>query len=228
MTFNRFIVFMLIFCPFFSAADDTVELSFAEKLHYQACSIKPYVSDDPWHIANLYDCVNKELYIPYQLWSGAEWGGDKYSACMHEVNRKSVLSQPAEDYASGEVIVNGPIEWTDPHTGELLQVWERIRPNINSHKYYACHSRGIGVVHNPLKLNSRYVRGLCRAPAGFGWKVGVKRTCIKTTVEIVEVVIDQNNHLENIVVDYWFRDKLKYRYIYKPRQGETNILLYRK
>ena len=54
----------------------------AKRLHKVACSINPYSNKDPWHISNLYNCANKELFIPYQLWTGAVWNGDKNANCM--------------------------------------------------------------------------------------------------------------------------------------------------
>ncbi|MGH1487292.1 MAG: hypothetical protein ACRBCI_13850 [Cellvibrionaceae bacterium] len=220
-------LFLFFSLPFFSVQAEKT-LSAAERLHQHACAIKPYVHDNPWHIANLYDCTTRELYVPYQLWSGAEWNGDKQGPCMHAVDHRSVLSQPSDQYSSGEIIRKGPISWHDKHTGETLKVWERIRPSINSRKYYTCHPRGIGIIHNLSRPNEKYIRGLCRAPAGFGWKIGKRRVCIKTTVEIDELVLDKNNLLESLYVKYWFRDKLKYRYLYKPNQGTTEIFLYKK
>ena len=51
-----------------SSAKVQGSLTAAEQLHQQACSVSPYVSDAPWHIANLYNCLTRELFIPYQLW----------------------------------------------------------------------------------------------------------------------------------------------------------------
>ncbi len=200
--------------------------STADGLHQAVCAIQPYVSDDPWHIANLYNCASRELFVPYQLWSGATWEGDKQASCMHSVQRRSVLSQPSDQYAGGEVIARGPVSWKDPHRGDTLQVWERVYPSINSYKYYACHKRGIGIVHNLSKPTEKYIRGLCRAPAGFGWKMGKRRTCVKTTVEIDELVLNENHHLVGLRYKYWFRDKLKFRYTLEPNRGETEIFLY--
>ena len=100
---------------------------------------------------------------------------------------RNILSQSANHFSSGEVIIRGPLPWQDKDNGEQFMIWERIRPSRNSHKYYACHPRGIGVIHNIRKPNAHYIKGLCHAPAGFGWKVGKRRTCIKTTLEIDSV-----------------------------------------
>jgi hypothetical protein len=98
-------------------------------------------------------------------------------------------------------------------------VWERRLDSYNSLKYYTCHKRGIGIIYNLNKPHINYIRGLCRAPAGFGWKIGQRRTCIKTTVENINVTLDENDRLDSLMTDYWFRDKLKYRFTYKPNKG---------
>jgi len=91
----------------------------AEALHEYACSNQIARSDNPWHITNLYNCSTNELYIPYQLWSGAQWNGDKQAPCMHPADRRSALNN-----SSNEIIVKGPIQWIEPETGEELEVWE--------------------------------------------------------------------------------------------------------
>jgi hypothetical protein len=203
-------------------------LSPADRLHSQACAEDMAHSDDPWHISNLYNCAKRDFFVPYQLWTGAEWDGNKQAPCMHPMERHSVLSRPSDQYASGDVIIRGPVEWHDDHTGETIQVWERIRPHINSHKYYACHPRGIGPIHDVNKTYDRYIKGLCRAPAGFGWQVGKRRICTKTTLEIIDVTLNEEGRLESLIADYWFRDKLKYRYTYKPGKGAVSIFRHKK
>jgi len=204
----------------------SVSVSSAEELHQQTCSSQAPAVDSPWHITHLYDCSTKKMFIPYQLWSGGHWSGDKQASCMHEVNQSTPLTRLGDDSQSGDTIIRGPILWEDPHTGEKLKVWERRLDNYNSLKYYACHKRGIGIVHNLNKPHINYIRGLCRAPAGFGWKIGKRRTCIKTTVEIISVTLDENGDLDSLTTDYWFRDKLSYRYTYKPNKGVVSVKRY--
>ena len=198
----------------------------AHTLHDQACAIEPYVADNPWHIANLYNCATRELFIPYQLWTGANWNGDKDAPCMHPIDNTNILERPTNDYARGEVVIKGPIEWHNPFNDTTIQVWERYRPHRNASKYYACHKRGIGAIHNPKKPNEQYVEGLCQAPAGHGWMIGKRRTCIKVTLEIMHVTLDANMHLSSLKVKYWWRDKLRYAQTYVPNKGIKNIFVY--
>lgn len=223
MSVQLFIISVLLFaCTYKVWAIDS-----DDALYNLVCGPSVETSEDPWHITNLYNCYRRELYIPYQLWTGARWDGDKEQGCMHAVERHSVLKQQSAQYAKGRVRVRGPIEWKDSYTGEVLQVWERFRPETSSRKYYACHARGIGPVHNPLKERSRYIRGLCRAPGGHGWRLQKKRVCIKTTLKIIALELDKDYRLKSLSVDYWFRDKLRYRYLYQPNQGATEIFLHR-
>ena len=46
-------------------------------------------SSNPWHITNLYSKEDDSFFIPYHLWSGSNWDGNKNSEnCMHEVKNK--------------------------------------------------------------------------------------------------------------------------------------------
>ena len=80
--------------------------------HDRACAGYP-ASSNPWHISNLYDCGTRALYVPYHLWTGAEWDGsrDTAASCMHaaatefNVNGTSVTR------------INGPVQWTNQVTG---------------------------------------------------------------------------------------------------------------
>ncbi len=54
--------------------------------NYEAACVEPATSTSPWNIKNLYDCENRSLFIPYQLWTGADWDGAKDAPCMHTAN----------------------------------------------------------------------------------------------------------------------------------------------
>ena len=50
---------------------------------YKAACVEPATNTSPWSINNLYDCENRSLFIPYQLWTGADWDGNKDAPCRH-------------------------------------------------------------------------------------------------------------------------------------------------
>ena len=46
-------------------------------------------SSNPWHITNLYSKEDDSFFIPYHLWSGSSWDGNKNSEnCMHDAKKK--------------------------------------------------------------------------------------------------------------------------------------------
>ena len=46
-------------------------------------------SSNPWHITNLYSKDDNSFFVPYHLWSGSSWDGNKNSEnCMHQVKNK--------------------------------------------------------------------------------------------------------------------------------------------
>lgn len=228
------IVFSLIFCAQAFARQEVLVYgsnASADVLHELACAISPYIGDDPWHITNLYNCSSRELFIPYQLWSGASWNGDKNAPCSHSVDNESIVIKPdnaTARYGKGKTIIRGTKLWENPKTGEEIEVFERHRPHRNALSYYECHERGIGKVHNPRKPKGQWVRGLCQAPGGHGWIVGKRRTCIKTTIKIVNVTLDDEMRLQEISYTYWYRDKKRYRYTLEREKGAVEILSYKK
>ena len=51
-------------------------------------------SSNPWHITNLYSKEDDSFFIPYHLWSGSNWDGNKNSEnCMHDVRNKWVFKR---------------------------------------------------------------------------------------------------------------------------------------
>lgn len=221
-----YFVFALILTSTSWAKEPGTVFTEKEQLHQHVCQIAAADSDSPWHIKNLYDCKKAELFVPYQLWTGSAWDGDKRAACTHPADIKTSLEKPSDDYLSGEIVISGPESWEHPKTGDQLQVWKRSLSQYKGYKYYYCHSRGIGTIFRSKKPDDIYLLGLCHAPGGDGWVIGMRRTCIKTTLEIDEIELDSNNQLISLSVKYWFRDKLRYRYRYEPGRGTTQIFSY--
>ena len=145
---------------------------------------------------------------------------------MHPIKNTRILERPTDEYARGEVVITGPIEWLNPFTDKTIKVWERHRPHRNASKYYVCHERGIGSIHNLKKPKVQFVEGLCQAPAGHGWMIGKRRTCIKVTLEIINIDLDEKNHLSSLEVKYWWRDKLRFTHTYIPNEGVKSIYIH--
>ena len=92
----------------------------SSSFHERACASYP-ASTSPWHIANLYDCETRVLYVPYHLWTGAEWDGSHTSAdsCMHEAQTEFRVN------GTSLTRINGPVQWPNPVTNADEKVWAR-------------------------------------------------------------------------------------------------------
>ena len=93
-----------------------------QAFHDRACASYP-ASSNPWHIANLYDCGTRILYVPYHLWTGAEWDGshDAADSCMHAAETEFSVN------GTSDTRINGPVQWTNPVTEAAESVWVRAK-----------------------------------------------------------------------------------------------------
>ena len=187
--------------------------------HAQICP-NPATINTQWHINNLYDCKSRSLFIPYQLWSGAKFNGDKSTACMHIVDRTFVVND-------GEnVTITGPLKWSNPVSSNIETVWLRRTNNSTKVQRFVCHAKGIGRVYDSRR--KRYFRpGRCKFPAGFGWRINDPVICDDTKIELTQVNWTQNSELESIEFKWWFRRKsgkwhLDHIYRYAVNAGMTH------
>ena len=181
--------------------------------HKLACASHP-PSSSPWHVKNLYDCKTRELFVPYQLWTGADWDGRKDGPCMHKADNTFSVNDRSLTR------ISGPKKWRNPKMDTEEMVWVREKVQGWKVQYFTCHEKGIGRLYDSRR--PRYYRnGRCKFPAGKGWKVGVKRECLSTSLEITHVGLDDKGHLSEIKFKYWSRDRLDHIYRYVPNQGMT-------
>ena len=185
----------------------------AESIHERACAGPP--DEAAWHISNLYDCQSRTLYIPYHLWTGMPWDGRKDSPCMHKAYKVFLVNNRSQ------TSIRGPESWTHPKTSETLQIWVREKARRHKVQYFVCHERGIGRVYDSRR--ERFSRvGRCKFPAGHGWKVGERRECRSTAIEITQVDLDDDGLLARLEFKYFSRGRLDHVYRYVPEQGMTN------
>ncbi len=181
----------------------------------QAACEYPAKSNSPWNIKNLYDCENRSLFIPYQLWTGADWDGTKDAPCMHPASSHFFVNG-----RSGTTI-EGPKTWENPSSGEVHIIWERVKTNGSKTQRFACHDKGIGRVFD--SRGPRYYSiGRCKFPAGYGWKMSERRHCRDTSIEITSVSLDDNNNLRSLTFKWWYGSTLDHIYRYKPNTGMVN------
>ena len=193
----------------------------AEALHQAACVEIDDTNASPWSINSLYNCETKQLFIPYQLWTGARWNGDRNSHCMHEAD--------ATFYVNGtsETKINGPIDWIHPKTKKTLRVWTRQKQKGAKQQYFTCNSKGIGRVYDNRKQGRYFDLGRCKFPAGKGWAVGKQRKCQSTAIEIVKVELDAKKSLAAIEYKWWYQSRNgkfvhDHTYRYEPNIGNVN------
>ena len=187
-----------------------------------ACSDQPE-SGNPsaWHIANLYDCDNSTLFIPYQLWTGMSWDGNKDAPCMHPADTLFHVN------GVSSTTIRGPRSWTNTDTGSEHTVWFREKVDGSKQQYFTCHPLGIGRVYDSRGGGRSYPVGRCKFPAGYGWQVGVQRRCENTAIEITRLELDADNNLSALEFKWWYRNStgayiLDHMYRYEPNVGSVN------
>lgn len=187
--------------------------------HDQTCT-NPVAINAPWHINNLYDCNSRSLFIPYQLWSGVKFNGEKKTACMHKVDNTFVPNH-------GESItINGPHHWYNPASSNSETVWLRHSHISKKQQRFVCHSKGIGRVYDSRR-EQNFLPGRCKFPAGFGWRLNDPVICADTKIELTRVNWTQSYELESIEFKWWFRRKsgqwhLDHIYRYAVNAGMTH------
>jgi hypothetical protein len=172
-------------------------------------------SSSPWNISNLYDKDTNSFFIPYQLWSGASWDGNKKASCMHKADNTFTAS------GGSATNIKGPVEWQE------YQVWNRAKLNGSKEQYFTCHDKGIGRVYDSRKDKS-YEEGRCKFPAGFNWKIGELRECTDTAIKITNISFDDKHNLSSITFQYFVEKrggslKHDHTYTYEPNQGLTSL-----
>jgi hypothetical protein len=65
----------------------------------------------------------KERFIPVELWTGANWGGQK--------ELKMAPVDGTYRHRTSTYYIKGPLEWKHPVTGETSLVFERLNPGRN-------------------------------------------------------------------------------------------------
>ena len=181
--FNRWTIGAIFFSAIAACAPTNGAVVRAEnsaEIHKSAC-LEPRKSNSKWNIQELYSCDTRELFIPYQLWTGARWSGDKEAPCMH--------SSDSLFYVNGVsgTTVSGPEKWQNPVSGTTESYWSRKKVNGSKTQFFTCHKLGIGRVYDS-RGPWHYRSGRCKFPAGHGWKVGIRRHCRDTSIEIIAIL----------------------------------------
>ena len=206
-----------------SSYNSVVELN-KNITHKENKCVQPDIKKSPWYVGNLYDCKTNSFFIPYQLWSGAKYNGDKKNSINHAVDINTHF-QYREDKPSKTrtLSIKGSLPWINATTGEQLKIYKRTayKKNYNKNEYFTFRPYGIGRVFDNkgyqygLTKQDRYFTGKhIKAPAGYGWKInepktvkgyvdGISRT---TTIVIKTMEFTDKNELDSITFDWLLND----------------------
>lgn len=179
-----------------------------DALHLAGCA-QPPDGASPWHVTRLYNCDTRSFYIPYQLWTGAAWDGDRSKPCMHEADTRFTVND------GSPTTIKGPIEWTHPKTGKVYQTWHRNKVDGSKLQIFTCNENGIGRLYDSRRPRT-YAPGRCKFPAGPGWKMFSRRSCRNTSIELLGVTLNASNELAELKFQWWFGSTLDHVYRYAP------------
>lgn len=175
-------------------------------------------NNSPWNLTNLYNKEDKSFFIPYQLWTGAEWDGNKKSKCIHQAD--------STFYVNGKdpTTIKGTIKWKSPQTGKTYDIWKREKINRHKEQYFVCHEKGIGRVYDSRSGGRYSDKGKCKFPAGYGWKIDEKQECLQTAIKITQIEFNKENNLTGIEFIFWYENSygelvIDHKYRYEPNIG---------
>ncbi len=169
-------------------------------------------NDEPWGVNNLYNCNTGLLYIPYQLWTGVAWNGDKTARCMHPTFSSFSVN------GDSKTTITGPRQWINPKSDEVEQVWVRDKVSGSKTQYFTCHKKGIGRVYDSRRSRF-YTTGRCKFPAGEGWELSKRRYCETTSIQITQLAFDYDGNLLHMKFKWWSGETLDHVYRYVPNYG---------
>ena len=124
----------------------------------------------PWEAS--INSAAKERYIPVELWSGAQWDGNKEL----KMAKVDASYRHSESYQ-----IKGPTEWKHPDNGQTYTVYERVNPGRRAGEskwqLFAINQdqSGFGRVYDTRPgLGTRTFSGGLKFPLGV-WKEGETR-----------------------------------------------------
>ena len=128
-------------------------------------------ASDWGHFSNLYDETTNSFFIPYHLWSGSKWDGDKTAKnCLGEVKNTWKFLNARNKQVKSQV--SGPISFTHPISGINFKTYEWKSKRGSQH--LICHEKGMARIYDfrfdeAGLLDSPILNGKeCKFPAGFG------------------------------------------------------------
>ena len=157
------------------ATSYTNNIELKKVTHTKSKCVQPDKTKSTWYIGNLYDCEDKSFFIPYQLWSGAKYDGNKSNSINHTVD-SSIDFQYREDKPpkTRALSIKGALPWINLQTGEHYKIYKReeYKKKYTKNEYFIFSDYGIGRIFDnkgyqyELTKKDRYFTGKnIKAPA---------------------------------------------------------------
>ena len=191
-------ILTFIFSGCATTYNNTTQLNTATQ---NVCNSKN-TNSSPWSIRNLYDCKTKSFFIPYQLWSGAKFYGNK--------GKLQALS------------IIGTKKWTNPEDDIEYDIYIRDRSRKGKIQYFIANTMGIGRVYDN-RDERYYAEARMKFPAGYSWRLNEQRSLGVTDIKIIDMTFSDNN-LEGITFKWWVNGSLDHIYHYEVNQGVTTSI----
>ena len=205
-------ILIFIFYGCSTTYNNTTQLNMATK---KVCNSQTKNSS-PWSINNLYDCKTKSFFIPYQLWSGAKFDGDKKDSINHQVN-KQTMTPYGNKGKFQQLSIIGTKKWTNPEDDIEYDIYIRERSRKGKIQYFTANTMGIGRVYDNRE-DRYYTKPRMKFPAGYGWRLHEQRSLGATDIEIIDMSFS-NNKLEGISFKWWINGSLDHIYHYEVNKG---------
>jgi len=225
-----FIISILIFSSGCATSYNQKQLHVVNKTK-ELCKNKDK-SNKPWHISNLYDCKTQSFFIPYELWSGAEYKGYKANSINHQVSKQTQTAHYGKSgrLSYSNLSITGTTKWTNDGDNKFFDIY--TRDSDGKIQYFIANDMGIGRVYDD-RGNGRYFSGTnIKFPAGYGWELNEARSSSyevvkngrtkyrNTTIKIINMKFTNKNELHRITFEWYPKDgELDHIYTYQVDVG---------
>lgn len=229
LIYIRLLVVLFFFYHFSGcmASTEYTDIKKLERVTSNECS-KKIKKTSAWHIDNLYDCSTNSFFIPYQLWSGAKFDGNKITSNNHPVDNISYASYNKSSKLK-PTYIKGTEKWINKETQKENDIYIRTNESkgVKKVQYFIANDMGIGRVYDDRKGGRNFSGTGIKFPAGYGWKLGEKRVAFDTQngedrtteIKIISMTFDDNQELESITFNWWTNGYLDRQYTYTVGNG---------
>ena len=222
-------IFIFIFLGCSTSYTDNIKLNQVANIE---CKKLTKINHSPWHINNLYDCKTKTWFIPYQLWSGAKYSGNKKESISHKVNGTKYVAYKNHNGYNRDIEISGTIKKLNEANNIVYDAYIKkfYKKGLNNYKtqYFVANHMGIGRIYD-TRYGFYPIVGI-KFPAGYGWELNKIREINsgerKRGIIITNITLNSSNELDRITYKWFRNDILNYSYTYKVGIGRYDAFKY--